>query len=102
MSKASAHSSSTPECQQLAQLLREAPQRYCLANTTLCGAHTADVSSSACLQGEGKVLQLLLETQDPCRAEAGIGFMGQVWLMDRTIQAEHSLGQYLGSSGKAA
>lgn len=63
MLKASAHSSSTPEWQQLAQLPWEAPQNYHLAQTT----HAVDVSSSACLQGEGKVLQLLLETPDPCR-----------------------------------
>lgn len=55
----------------LAQLPWKAPQHCHLANTALCGAHAVGISSSMCLQGEGKVLQLFLETPDPCRAEAG-------------------------------
>lgn len=73
MLKASAHFRGTPECWQLAQLRWEATHHCHLANTMLCGAHAVDISSSACLQGEGKVLRLLLETHDPCRAEAGVG-----------------------------
>lgn len=54
----------------LAQLPWKAPQHCHLANTVLCGAYAAGISSSMCFQ-EGKVLQMLLETPDPCRAEAG-------------------------------